>query len=532
MAPVDPQDVKLGAEPPSAVQEQLGKLFGSYRAEWLREQIFDLFTEPTYFPELKGPRPCVLVGGRGTGKTTVLRCLSYEGQFALSGRRGDVIAMWPYVGLYYRVNTSRVTAFKGPEVNEQQWVRLFAHYMNLELCDLALNFMLWAELQAPAEALGQEACREVAISLNAPPVSTPKELSLAVRTLKLQFEAAINNVADGEFPKLSLQGAPIDTLMRHMAALPRFKGKIFFFLLDEYENFEDYQQQVVNTLIKHSSDAYTFKIGVRELGWRRRTTLNQNEQLTSPADYVRIDISARLEDQGFSDFAAAVCSDRLRRLPALAGAITDVRELLPGLTDEEEAKLLGVEKLLDSVRRDSSLSTGDENDLHDLDPLEAYFVFYWAQAKETTVSNVLGERRRGPQEWATRYSNYKHAVLFSLRARKRGIRKYYAGWNAFVQLAAGNIRYLLELVERSLLGHIQEGKPVTRPVSSQTQTEAAQSVGQKNLTELEGLSVQGARLTKLLLGLGRIFQVMAEHPAGHAQKSISFTSRWATIRPR
>ena len=65
-------------------------------------------------------------------------------------------------------------------------------------------------------------------------------------------------------------------------------------MLDEYENFEDYQQEVINTIIKHTGALYTFKIGIRELGWRRKSTLNPNEQLIHPADYVRIDILDRL----------------------------------------------------------------------------------------------------------------------------------------------------------------------------------------------------------------------------------------------
>ena len=66
-----------------SLQEQLSKLFGSYKAEWLKEDIFNLFAEPSYLPELTTPRPCILVGGRGTGKTTVLRGLSYQGQLHL-----------------------------------------------------------------------------------------------------------------------------------------------------------------------------------------------------------------------------------------------------------------------------------------------------------------------------------------------------------------------------------------------------------------------------------------------------------------
>ena len=84
-------------------------------------------------------------------------------------------------------------------------------------------------------------------------------------------------------------------------------------MLDEYENFDDYQQQVVNTYIKHAGPSYTFKIGVRELGWRMRATLNPDEQLTHPADYARIDISGDLHTSRFREFACRVCDERLTR---------------------------------------------------------------------------------------------------------------------------------------------------------------------------------------------------------------------------
>ena len=108
-----------------SIQEQLSKLFGSYKAEWLKEDIFRLFEEPEYFPEFRTSRPCVLKGGRGTGKTTVLRGLSYDGQYALSGKNSSIIDAWDYIGLYHRVDTNRVTAFKGPELPESDWIHMF-----------------------------------------------------------------------------------------------------------------------------------------------------------------------------------------------------------------------------------------------------------------------------------------------------------------------------------------------------------------------------------------------------------------------
>ena len=85
------------------LDEHLSTLFGDSRAEWLGKRIFDLFAKPAYFPELEQRRPCVLIGGRGTGKTMVLRGLSYQGRQALSNSTSP--SDWPYYGLYYKVNT-------------------------------------------------------------------------------------------------------------------------------------------------------------------------------------------------------------------------------------------------------------------------------------------------------------------------------------------------------------------------------------------------------------------------------------------
>ncbi|MGH9418976.1 MAG: hypothetical protein ACRD3J_03300, partial [Thermoanaerobaculia bacterium] len=115
----------------------------SLRAESLRDRTFELFTEPSYLPELTTSQACVLIGGRGTGKTTVLKCMSYTGRFALS--HADVLSIpgWPYYGLYQRVNTNRVTAFAGPELTDEKWIRVFAHYINLMFCDATLSFLEW-----------------------------------------------------------------------------------------------------------------------------------------------------------------------------------------------------------------------------------------------------------------------------------------------------------------------------------------------------------------------------------------------------
>ena len=72
------------------------------------------------------------------------------------------------------------------------------------------------------------------------------------------------------------------------------------------------------------------------------------------------------------------------------------------------------------------------------------------------------------------------------------------------------------------MAHIRSEADPLAPISPETQTKTAQSVGAMNLSELEGLSVSGAKLTKLLLAMGRIFQQLAAEPFGHAPELNQF----------
>ena len=509
-------------------RRRLTDLFSGYRAEWIKEEIFALFTEPSYFPQLTTSHPCFLVGGRGTGKTTALRCLSYQGQSQLKGESARDEVAWSYFGLYHRINTNRVRAFVGPELPETAWTRVFGHYINLEFCELLSTFLAWYASTYPSSPeIGVNGLQRVATSLHLTACTTLDEFRHELSLSKLQFEAGINNVADrSRMPELSLQGAPIDAFLEEIRRLPQFSGKAFFFLIDEYENLVSYQQRVLNTLIKHCGEHYSFKVGIRELGFRERSTLNQMEQLTHPADYKRIDITRELEER-FHEFAAQVCARRLTQVPGVSQESADVKMILPELTPEEEARRLGVEDVVSSAVSEFSDDDVREHEvsewLRGTNALEKYVLMSRAVAERKTLSEKLREILANPVSWNAQYGNYMHAYLFAIRRGKRGIRKYFAGWRVYCLLAGGNIRYLLELVDQAFNMHLGEGyDPLERPVAADIQTKAAQETGQKNLRELEGLSLHGAKLTRLLLGLGRIFQVMAIEPIGHTPEVNQF----------
>ena len=507
------------------IKNDLSKLF-AYKAEWLKEKLFDLFTTPRYLSKLSTDVPCVLVGGRGTGKTTVLRGLSYQGQFALGGEVAEAVANWRHYGLYLRVNSTRVAAFSGPEVSEERWQKLFGHYLNLMFVDLLLEFGEWFESKTNSKMDTSGADFELfarSLSLPHDALGSVGDLRKTVSLSVVAFEEYINNIEDERAPTLSMLGSPIDLAVAAFRNTRTFEGKQFSFLIDEYENLKEPQQQVANTLIKHASDAYTFKIGVRELGWRCRTTLNPTEQLQSPADYRLFNISEELLNDEFADFGEEVCNARLSELRKTYPDVpTSISEIFPSLSLQDESLKLGVGVLADRIEENlGTLTEHGAEYFQSLTPLEKYFIDARAHAANRSIEEIIEEASNDPR-WKSKFDNHSHALLFTIKKGKRGIRKFYCGWRVLALLANGNLRYLIELVDASIALHLNSGRTLAERVPPEMQTKAAQQVGKKNLGELEGLSIHGAKLSKLLLGLGRVFGVMAEDAVGHAPEVNQF----------
>lgn len=510
----------------ASARQQVSDLFGGLRAEWLGPRLYELYRGPKYMPELLTSKPCILVGGRGTGKTTVLRILSYEGQYALDPSDEPDISRWRSFGMYWRLDTNQLSAFQGHGLDEQTWIRIFAHYVNLILCHHLVALCNWYDEHASGSpGLSAEGCQLASRSLRLGDTTTVRELQSAIELGIIDFEARINNIVDEGVGALSMQASPVDLLVKNIRKLPHFHDAMLFFLLDEFENLLDYQQRVINTLIKHSGTSYTFKIGVKVTGHRDRRTLNLHEVLQEPADYTSVDIAERLMRIGFDGFAREVCDERLMQLRSSGvRAPESITAAFPRISELDEARHLGLDDQLRRLRREL-VTTSSPDDLRffdSLEPLEAYMVRFWSEGQGIPPSQALTEAKEDLAAWQRRLGNYQHAMLFTIRDGKRGHRKLYAGWDTYLQLAKGNIRFLLQLVMEALLAQLDTDCSLDEPISVDVQTVAAIGVGRKNLTDLQGLDPRGGDLSRLVLSLGRVFQVMAQSPEGHSPEVNQF----------
>lgn len=511
--------------------EGLRVAFGEVRAEYETDDaLFDRFSEPIYFAELLGMAPKFLVGGRGTGKTTTLRSMSFRGQSRISQSRDP--ETWRVVGSYWKAEPNVVSAFRGKGLTDEVWASIFSHYLNLRLAASVLEYVGWADLKGwDPNALSTN--RKWALfcqSLYLTNSSSDSEAAEGIDTQLVEIERRLNGSIRSltELP-MSVLGRPLEYLFAALGEVGAATKQPFVFCIDEYENFEPYQQRLVNTLIKAvGSVGYTFNVGIRAAPGILRETLVEGQPLQDPADFHTVDIVRHLKDASFEQFASTVINQRLGRL---GSGFLPLQQLLPSISTADEVHLLGGEHLSDDiieqVRNAEGVQPEDVEFAENESIVSQALLRYWAASHGENIREVVRFARSHPKQWSTRVGNHSYEMLFTLRQRAVGPRKYYSGWRTYWQLADGNIRYLLRLTYEALRLHVSDGGDLSLPVGFAIQTEAAKRAGETTLQELQGWSHSGGALARMALSLGAIFGGLARQLNSTTPETNQFRVRYS-----
>jgi hypothetical protein len=502
----------------------LRQLFGDNRAEWPTANFGNLFVTPTYLTKLEARRPCILVGGRGTGKTTALQSLRFDACLERLKVSGQTFADQEYFGFLIRINKNRVRSFHGRD-DVLEWAKYFSHYFNLLACSELALLTSWLQEQSGKQLIAQ-AIQAIAVDLGILDFqgASAHELNVAIKNQISKLQLKVNNPNSSLEIVLSIAESPIRIFVDALEASGLSDGRTIFCCIDEYENLLDYQQAILNTYVKHAAPPLSYKIGVRKNGLRNRQTLDGQDLLKTPDDYYEIEIA----DEGFEYFAKQVASVRLNaardnNVPVPAR----LSEFLQDLSLAEEADHLGAGRIakaiLDELREDSrALSYFESKPIH-----ETYFLRYWQASEGGSIIKLAHDWIANEREWQVRLGNYGYASLFWLSKGNKGarIRKYYCGERVFLTLASGNIRYFLELIDCAVNYELSEERkfPEMLVVSPKSQTLAAREVGERRLNQLEGLADHGVQLKRLVLAIGKVFFELAREPLGKTPEVTSFT---------
>ena len=281
---------------------------------------FMQLTKPT------SPMPMLILGGKGSGKTHVMRYFSYATQkiwhadSVIDGIRSD-----GYIGIYLRCSGLNAARFAGKGQSDDVWASLFPYYMDLWLSQLLLVTVQDALASADQHFDDERAICQRVVELfasdDAPVPQTVPELIEMLRRLHTEVDMAVNNCALTSHLDVRILVGPGGLVF----GIPRILAEAFaplhdiqfLYLIDELENLSAEQQKYVQTLVREKVQPSSFKLGARLYGVKTYATYGGEEENKEGSEYECLRLDERLRAKAgtrgaYRKFALDLCFKRLQ----------------------------------------------------------------------------------------------------------------------------------------------------------------------------------------------------------------------------
>lgn len=450
---------------------------------WVSVDKFDLDSK------LKSLNSVFLLGGKGSGKTHLLRHYSYQLQKIRCEKNGSpklqgVLEQDRYIGIYYRCKGLQADRFSGKGYSDEFWSEYFAYAFELtlghELVYLLHDLVDCADLD-------QKLSQKIGEILNVN-VSSLHELENKLAGIRRGLYVAVSNAAlgndlskDPDAKILVSRGDLIFGIPKIVASSDeRFKGIPFVYLIDEIENFNLEHQIYVNTLIREKEPEIAFKVGARRYGIKSLLTLSGGEQLIegSEKDTLILDDKYR-EDKNlnnYSDFLLRLMESRINQYVEnfmFSDNGQDLRSLYANSDISWKSEY--VKDVVDrSLKKDrphlkefqrkiSKLAKSEE--IVELLRCEQYpvlekvniFNFYRsdisgdpvaiaASIKEDCNKFIMSDGKNKNSETYRRLDHYKNNMVFQLKASYQD-KTFYCGLDNIIKMSEGMPRNFLQILK-------------------------------------------------------------------------------------
>lgn len=494
------------------------------------EQMRDLWKYYVPFPGLDSAgKPLVVEGGRGSGKTMFFQCNSWR-QKVLEFQKNNkpitnLLDSEDFVGIYYRVDTTFVSSMR--EREEENWGAIFETYLGI--CILKEILDLICTLNKSMN-LNEGALSEFSLSFS-------KKLNTDSTTDSIEefqkdcnvFLDIIEDKINGSETLSNLRCVNANRFITDVCVATRgLLGKedlLFKIFIDEYETLQEYQQKIINTLIKHSSLPVIFNIGLRPKGMKTSETISETETIEAPHDYELLLLG--FEQDQYPEIIKSICQKRIAlgkeqgKIPETAS--DDIEFYLGNYSIELELERIGqtskkpphiekLRKLIEARAQEEGCSKQDADEyckiLCDEAPILNSRMHYALLCKKTHYTPTLKELYDSYTNTDERYSdwlhNRKNGVIYLLcKETKR--EKMYFGFDVFSALSSNIVRYFLELCEQSFKIAFLNDYDWNSQISPETQTEAARYVSEYKIVDIAGYEPYGKELRIFVQYLGQIF---------------------------
>ena len=525
------------------MEERFQNPFSATRAaDFTDKQIYDYWVDLTsgsglwerVNPQLE--LPMIILGSKGSGKTHVMRYMSFPLQ-RLRSADSDIngICNEGYVGIYVRCDGLNSARFRGKRQSGEMWADVFAYYIELWLGQMVVN-ACYEALKGTQVIVDQGGSIAAAVKdlFDTPAETFPdsvEDLGNHLRTLHKDLDAAINNCAINGTLDIKIRassGKLVFGVPQVFAAhIPELRDTAFVYLIDEFENLTEQQQKLINTLIREKRNPSSFKIGARLYGLRTQSTFCADEKIKEGSEYERLplDVWLRNQEGRYRVFARRLVIKRLttrRMLSKPPESDDEIKRFLESAFEKAESDIVAKKETQFVTLKYSAqerpyfkilrlaLERGRKGDVvpsissrEDIDALiknlSCYefplleklncFILYqdWNSKRNLLESSMaiqqdcqshVSTRATGTQYY-DKLLHWKADLLAQLR-RECNQKQRYVGFDTFVDLSWGNPRHLLILLKHVLSWAAFKGE---KPFGDKPISEGAQIEGVKEAAD-------------------------------------------------
>jgi len=445
--------------------------------------------------DIKGSRPVFLIGGRGTGKTMVLKFLSLEMQLkdfiknTLNQKKSveelsaeemrKFLDSKKFIGIYLHFRTTEYNYIKG------EVAQLFKPYLSMKVAEQIFIFL---KIFKSSGIISNDDEIDI-VKYFFKQIKEPKPrvrntfddaLKLIRNSIIPQFEAIFEKISYYSMDEIKRDNTiPIIISKNIIFGLPDFiankldflKGKNIFMLLDELEYLNEYQKRCIGQLIKDSDEtSVIFKVGSRHMP-EKLYVGESSEVLQETHDFRKIDIADALnaahsgKKRDYSKLIKNILNKRLAKSSYFKDkGLTNIEQLFPNLSIEDEATELlkgkeNKEKHWDIFRAFLRKSKSEE-DINNIINVLKYpsnpiieklnMLLYYRGKDPKKIKKMCEEYLTGENEqYAQLYRKNALNLLFQLYSDYRTNKKY-VGIDVFIHLSSGIIRHAVELCNEAL----------------------------------------------------------------------------------
>lgn len=539
------------------------------RAEEYGFDLTNEFVIPPYYDSLqllKSEKPQIIEGGRGSGKTMLIRYLCHATQFSRK-RQEFEDEDFRRIGVYWKMDIAFAKMMDLRGADTDLWMQAFINMgvliLSSEIIDSLLN------IKTVREDISDEISKIDFSFLKGFDSNIPDDLLSLKKYLHIQyikFQSWVSNYKKDDHPLFypkDLLNEIIECIREQVDVL---KDSSYNVYIDEYENLNKTQKKIVNTWVKQSQPPLVFNIAMKHQAMDVTDTLGE-EKIVEIHDYRKIDLEILLKEH-FETFASEIFLLKVHQylhysiLPD-TGYLYDVhietlksrseknyvedirnkiKSIFPILTDSDVADIIINDKVLSKRVKekiqDDLIRLKMEDYFEKIEsikvPSSAIVILHALFSRDhADVPMIYEELVKYIKDGKSKFTDWIHNNLFGCILYYYGevnrLCPLYAGYDSFVTMSKDNIRHFLELCYRSLSQ--SENWNDTHIVEPQDQMVAVKYVSDNMLKEIKQFGPQGNLLYTFALRLGNIFEELRKRDSQSEPEQNQFSVK-GEIKPK